>query len=657
MTGAVWRGVGRPTPGDLAGVVATAAATVLVLVRPPVSGVGASWAAACLVLGAAFGAAAMVVRRDGEHRRMAAWATASAGALLVLSLLEAAADRDPRLLWLEQRGLAAVLGLVLPGLVLSFPTGRPGSVIERMAAALVAVCGVALVVVPGAPVAVPAWSVLATAVGVAVWVRSERANDVDRERILWLLLGAGGAVVVGGHLLFAAHQVSGAVADTVVLTLVLLCGLAVPVTLAIALVAPRAFDVRAATAWVAASILMVDLTLGVLSGTLALFEIVADRAPSRLVIASVCVVVAAGFHPAWLQVRETLERVLFGGRPDPVGVVSTLGDELRRGGGPQQWLEALRVSVDLPSVALHDHDEVVASAGHTGGSVTTIALHAGEDHVGDLVVGLPEHLRELPRATHAVLRLVAAPLARALQSARLAEELQRSRRRVVLAAEEERRRLQRDLHDGLGPVLAGVAYTADAARNDIASRPGRATELLIELRADVTGAIAEVRRIVHDLRPPVLDQLGLVPALRQQAERITQDADGPVVSLEAAAIGTLPAAVEVAAYRVVAEAVFNAVRHARAHRVAVVVRREPGTLDLLVVDDGPPGAPWAPGVGLTSMRERLEHLGGELEVGATPEGGRVHAQIPVSCPEMDHDDAGPVDPSGSSTTTGISRSV
>ena len=83
---------------------------------------------------------------------------------------------------------------------------------------------------PDAAVAVPAWSVLATAIGVALWVRGERADDVDRERILWLLLGAGGAVVVGGHLLFAADQVHGVVADTVVLTLVLLCGLAVPVT-------------------------------------------------------------------------------------------------------------------------------------------------------------------------------------------------------------------------------------------------------------------------------------------------------------------------------------------------------------------------------------------------------------------------------------------
>jgi signal transduction histidine kinase len=229
-----------------------------------------------------------------------------------------------------------------------------------------------------------------------------------------------------------------------------------------------------------------------------------------------------------------------------------------------------------------------------------------------------------------VLGLVAGPLARALQSARLADEVQRSRRLVVLAAEEERRRLRRDLHDGLGPVLAGVAYTADAARNVAASRPERAGELLAELRGDVAGAIAEVRRLVHDLRPPVLDQLGLVPALRQQAERITQDADGPAVTVEADAVGTLPAAVEVTAYRVVSEAVFNVVRHAGAGHARVAVRRGDGALDLLVEDDAGPGAPWVPGVGLTSMRERLDQLGGSLEADATVAGGRVHARIPIA---------------------------
>ncbi|GAA4784377.1 hypothetical protein GCM10023200_17520 [Actinomycetospora chlora] len=619
----------RPTPGEIAAGGAVLAAVVAVVLRPPVSGPGVAWTAGALVLGTGGLVAAAVVRRGGGARGPTAWTTAVGAALLALALLEAAVDRAPALATVEQRALAVVLALLLPGLVLTFPTGDLHGTVGRAAAGVVAVCGLAMVVAPIAPVALPASVLLCTALAAAVWVRADGARDLERERILWVLLGAGAAALADVHLLFAVEQVPGTVLAAVLVSAAVLCGLAVPASLVVALLAPRVADVRRAISGVAVVIVMVDLALGAFAGTLAVLEVTTGRPPSRAVASVVCVVVAALFHPALVRVRETLDQVMFGGRPDPVGVVSVLGDELRRGGGPQQWLDALRASVDLPSVALHHDGHVVAAAGHTDGPVTTIPLQAGEEHVGDLVVGLPEHHRELPRATDAVLGLVAGPLARALQSARLADEVQRSRRLVVLAAEEERRRLRRDLHDGLGPVLAGVAYTADAARNVAATRPGRASELIAELRGDVAGAIAEVRRLVHDLRPPVLDQLGLVPALRQQAERITQDADGPTVTVAADAVGTLPAAVEVAAYRVVTEAVFNVVRHAGASAATVAVRRRDGVLDLLVADDGGAGPSWTPGVGLTSMRERLDQLGGSLDAGATPDGGRVRARIPV----------------------------
>ena len=478
MTDAVRARARLPVPVELAGVLAVGAATALVVVRPPVSVPGVAWTVGTLVLGAAFGVAAAVVRRRGGNRRVAGWMVALGAALLGHAVLEAAADRDPALVTLEYRGLGVVLCLLLPGLVLVFPTGRLDHVAERAVAGVVAVCGIAVVVAPVAWVGITAAIVLITAISAVVWARSERSRDVDRERILWLLLGAGGATVIGGHLLFAAEQLPGAVATIVVLTLVLLCGLAVPLTLAVALVAPRVLDVRVTIARVAASIVMVDLTLGVFAGAQAGLELATGRPPGKVVVSVLCVVVAAGFHPAWLQVRETLDQVLFGGRPDPVGVVTTLGDEFRRGGGPQQWLDALCAAAALTYAELRQGDEPIAVSGRAAGPSATIPLHAGTDHVGDLVVGLPEHHHELPRATDAVLRLVAGPLARALQSARLAEEVQRSRRQVVLAAEEERRRLRRDLHDGLGPVLAGVAYTADAARNVVADRPDRATELL-----------------------------------------------------------------------------------------------------------------------------------------------------------------------------------
>ena len=343
--------------------------------------------------------------------------------------------------------------------------------------------------------------------------------------------------------------------------------------------------------------------------------------------------IAAGFHPVLRRVREALDQVLFGGRPDPVGVVTSLGGELRRGGDPQRWLDTVRTAADLPYAELRHDDRTLAVSGTAAGPTAAVGLWAGAEHVGDLVVGMPEHHTELPRATAAVLELAAAPLARALQSTRLAEELQDSRQRVVVASEEERRRLRRDLHDGLGPVLSGVAYTADAARNLLADHPEQASALLADLRDDVTGAIAEVRRLVHDLRPPALDQLGLLPALRQQAGRLHRP-DGVAVTVTVdGAVGTvLPAAVEVAAYRLVSEAMLNVARHADTSWARVRVEVVDGALELEVLDGGAGSAPWVPGVGLTSMRERIEQLGGRVTVGATTDGGRVHAVVPLAAP-------------------------
>ena len=201
----------------------------------------------------------------------------------------------------------------------------------------------------------------------------------------------------------------------------------------------------------------------------------------------------------------------------------------------------------------------------------------------------------------------------------------------MLAAEEERRRLRRDLHDGLGPVLAGVAYTADAARNVLDARPERTSELLGDLRGDVAGAIAEVRRLVHDLRPAVLDQLGLVPALRQQAERITQDPGGPTVTHRRRRRGRRcrpRSRSSPTAWRPRRCSTSCATPGRGCARIAV--RRGSDALEVLVVDDGRAGTPWTAGVGLTSMRERLEQLGGVLDAGATAAGGRVHARIPLA---------------------------
>jgi signal transduction histidine kinase len=230
---------------------------------------------------------------------------------------------------------------------------------------------------------------------------------------------------------------------------------------------------------------------------------------------------------------------------------------------------------------------------------------------------------------------VAPLLAQTIRAQALARDLAESRTATVTAVEEERRRLRRDLHDGLGPTLTGVAFAADAARNHLSSRdPAAADALLARLRADTSAAIVEVRRLVEGLRPPVLDELGLLGAVRQYATGL-RATTGPVVEVrELGGVDTLPAAVEVAVYRIVVEALTNVVRHSSALRAVVELGAESGVLRVRVLDDAPAGSahtpsPWRPGTGVTSMRERARQVGGTLRAGPSSDGGLVEAVIPL----------------------------
>jgi signal transduction histidine kinase len=197
--------------------------------------------------------------------------------------------------------------------------------------------------------------------------------------------------------------------------------------------------------------------------------------------------------------------------------------------------------------------------------------------------------------------------------------------------EEERRRLRRDLHDGLGPTLTGIAFSADAARNSLRADPDTAEELLVALRADAADAVKAIRRLVYGMRPPALDELGLERALRQQALTLRRPAGGLLaVGFEVPEeLPPLAAAVEVAAYRIVMEALSNVARHATGTAAGVRLGVEADRLVLQVTDNGSPAGDWTPGVGVASMRERAAEVGGDLTCGATPCGGRVAAVLPL----------------------------
>jgi signal transduction histidine kinase len=217
-----------------------------------------------------------------------------------------------------------------------------------------------------------------------------------------------------------------------------------------------------------------------------------------------------------------------------------------------------------------------------------------------------------------------------VHAVRLSQELQLARQRIVQLREEERRRIRRDLHDGLGPALAGLTFTLEAVRNLTGSDLQRADELLVSATEQVQTMIGDVRRLIYGLRPPTLDQLGLAASLRGLA---TQESSPETsVTIDAPnSMPPLPAAVEVAAYWIAQEALTNVKRHAHAQVCSVRVDLEPTMLRLEIADNGAGLSNGSMGIGLHTMKERAAEVGGTCEIGDRNGGGTL---VVVSLPRL-----------------------
>jgi signal transduction histidine kinase len=263
-----------------------------------------------------------------------------------------------------------------------------------------------------------------------------------------------------------------------------------------------------------------------------------------------------------------------------------------------------------------------------------IALLAYGTPAGSLTYRLPD--RPLSAAEERLLHDLARQLGGALHARLLREDLQRARERLVLAREEERRRLRRDPHDGIGPALAGLTLKTETARALLPPGSDRASRQLHDLSEEIRRTVVDVRRLVEGLRPPALDELGLTDACAQAVERLTAGS-GLATSVDAGGdLPALPAAVEVAAYRIVVEAVTNTVRHASARHCRVSMAVIPAGLVVEVSDDGTGLiASGQPGHGLVIMRERAEELGGTVTAFWTNSRPQTGPR-PPSAPEASH---------------------
>jgi signal transduction histidine kinase len=481
---------------------------------------------------------------------------------------------------------------------------------------------------------------------VIVWQYKHADAPDDRRRVRWVMvtLLASAAVYIGlgqGPDLVNREQVPYDF-QTVAFLLV-------PFALAVAVLQYGIFDLRV--------LLRRSLLYGALTSLLVLVPVAAgvavllgvDEAPSWSdpttwnVVLATCLVIVVSVWTLRAPLSRRIGRLVFGTRDDPFALVGQLGSQLRTKAPADDLLtsiaEIVAQALRLPFVAIEvtDSDGTVESRayGAARGEVQAIDLLGHGEVVGRLLLGSRPRTEPFGHADQQLLELLAQQVGLAAKNVLLTTQLQRSLERAVSTREEERRRLRRDIHDGLGPMLAAVRMRLEVAGQMLATNPDEVAELLTDLARTQQLVIDDVQRLVENLRPPVLDQLGLEHAVRERAAALSSprsDGTGFRVVVETAGdLDSLPAGVEVATYRIALEALTNAARHSGSTYCRVRITRN-GAVEIVVTDDGV-GVPAThrAGVGLGSMRERASEVGGTCTIEpGSPTGTVVRARLPLA---------------------------
>ncbi|MEN3540235.1 ATP-binding protein [Microbispora sp. ZYX-F-249] len=579
------------------------------------------------------------------------------GAAVVDGLAQHAVATDPAsvlgpLLVLVQNALFAVAWVTATTYpLLLYPDGRPPTPRWRWAlhattAALVVLIA-SIAVTPGRiseddpavnPLGVPRLGPVAPAVTTgmlvvllgltltataSIIVRWSRADGAGRERLAWLALAA--VVVIAG--IVAQPLTDAWTPDWFGAILESLTVAAMPVATGVAILRTDLFDIAAvldrAIVYAALTAIVVVTYLACLAVTSTILAPDPSRGSALLATA----VVAVSLSPVKERLLRGVDRLLFGDRGHPYEVLTGLAERLSRIDVLEELLrtvtETLTTMLRLPQARVVTGRDVPAPPG-----MLAFPLVAHGRQEGTLLVGRRSGQSRFDAREQELLADLAGQIAVAIRAARLSEDLRESRERIVRAREEERLRVRRDLHDGLGPLLAAASLQIDV----LADRVGDAdtAHLVAKIKALISRSVTDVRQVVHGLRPPALDDLGLAGVVREHAAALR--AAGLRVEVRCPGDLAVPsAAVEVAAYRIVTEAMTNVVRHAGAASCTVTLMPEDPWLRVEVADDGiGVASPHRDGVGLASMRERADELGGTLTIGPGPGGGtRVTALLPL----------------------------
>jgi signal transduction histidine kinase len=474
------------------------------------------------------------------------------------------------------------------------------------------------------------------------------SNVIQRQQTKWLVVFAVLALIGwigfnGASLIFPTLNQDVWLYNLVLPPIVTLIEGLVPVAIGIAVLRYKLFAIdlilNRALLWgtLSASVIGIfALIIGVLSRIF--------NQSGQLVIAVVAAsVVAALILPLYTRLQRSVDHLFYGKRAETDKVLKQLSKRLEA----VKPDEALRIVVEttagalkLPFVAIAIKDDDIISPVVTTGTLTmptiSMPLTYQMETVGELLLAPHAPGEEFTADEWDFLHALGSQAALAVHTVRLMTELQHSRQHLVTTREEERLRLRRDLHDGLGPLLSTIMHKVGLVRAVYRCQPETADALLSQLEDEIELVMGDLKGIVYNLRPPELDELGLVGAVRAFVARLGNEAQAnhTVMHVTVEAPDQLPplsAAVEVAAYRIVQEALTNVIRHAQAHSCRVSLSVEEA-LEIEVYDDGKGFAQTArAGVGLTSMRERAEELGGVFIIAKDRPGGlQITARLPLA---------------------------
>lgn len=347
------------------------------------------------------------------------------------------------------------------------------------------------------------------------------------------------------------------------------------------------------------------------------------------------------FHPLLMRLQRVVNKLVYGERDAPYNVIISLTKRLEAALVPEDALrlivrtisEALKLPYAAIELIQDEHNVLMAEFGSPlsipAQEWLSFPLKYAGETVGHLIVAPHMSGETLTLQDHRLISGLVHEAEVTIQTARLTVDLQRSREKLVAAREEERRRIRRDLHDGLGPNLASLMLQIDATRNLLEQDIPKADGLLVELKTQIQSAVSDIRRLAYELRPPTLDELGFVAALKEKARQLEQSAE-ILVTVDACPLPPLSAAVEDALYRITLEALTNTIRHAGATKCSVRLTVN-GDLCLEICDNGH-GLPdkLHYGIGIHSMQERAAELGGKCVVENTSQGGTcVVTRLPM----------------------------